>query len=166
MVIGLTVLALAGTVYEYLYSRPYEARRCNHQVYPGKKIAAVLTKAWREQFAVPCPYVIGNRKDSCFMCYYSPDHPRAFFDHDPKLSPWIDPEDIRKKGAVILWRSEDDPDYLKQYPAARRLAPITFERQIPGWIRKLLPAPQEVVFFAAFVPPSSRTEPHSPAKTR
>ena len=166
LVIGLSVLSLAGTAYEYLYSRPYEARRCNHQVYPGGKIAAVLTKAWRAQFAVPCPYVIGNRKDSCFMCYYSPDHPTAFFDHDPKLSPWIDPDDIRKKGAVIIWRSEKVPDYLKQYPTARRLAPITLERQIPGWIRKFVPAPREVVFFAAFVPPSSRTEPHRPAKTR
>ena len=100
------------------------------------------------------------------MCYYSPDHPRAFFDHDPKLSPWIDPEDIRKRGAVIIWRSEDMPDYVKQYPNALRLAPITLERQIPGWIRKFVPAPREVVFFAAFIPPSSRTEPNSPAKTR
>ena len=100
------------------------------------------------------------------MCYYSPDHPKAFFDHDLNLSPWIDPEDIRKKGAIILWRSKKVPDYLAQYPTARRLAPITLERQIPAWIRKLLPAPKEVVFFAAFIPPSSRTEPQSPAKTR
>ena len=166
LVIGLTILSMAATVYEYLYSRPYEGRRCNHQVYPGKKLAAILTKAWREHFAVPCPYVIGDRKDSCFMCYYSPDHPTAFFDHDQKLSPWIDIGDIRKKGAVIIWRGESVPDYLEHYPTARRLGPITLERQIPGWIRKLLPAPREVVFFAAFIPPSSTTEPRSPAKTR
>ena len=155
LVIGVTVLSLAGTVYEYICVRPYHGNSCNHQVYPGRKLSAILTREWRERFAVPCPYVIGKRKDSCFMCYYSPDHPAAFFDHDPKLSPWIDPEDIRRKGAVVIWRGDDKPGYLKQYPDARSMAPIILERQVPAWIRPLLPAPREVIFHAVFIPPSS-----------
>ena len=97
LVIIFTVIHLGVMANEFLYSRPYTGKHCNHQVYPGKKITAILTKAWREQFGVPCSYVIGNREDSCYMCYYSPDHPRAFFDHDQRLSSWIKPEEIRER---------------------------------------------------------------------
>ncbi len=157
MVIIVTVMFLSATAFEYLYRRPYTVRRCNHQVYPGKKIAAVLTREWRAKFAVPCRYVIGNRKDSCFMCYYSPDHPRAFFDHDPKLSPWVAPEDIRKQGAVIIWRSETPPAYVEQYPDALHLQPIVLERQIPGWLRPFVPAPRKETFFTVLIPPRVQT---------
>ena len=154
LVILFAVGSMSVTVNEFLCYRPYRKKRIDHQVYPGKKLAAILTKAWREKFAGPCPYVIGGRKDSCFMCYYSPDHPKAFFDHDPKLSPWIDPADIRKRGAVIIWRREL-PEYLDQYPDALSLPPITLERQIPAWVRTFAPAPRKETFYVLLVPPSS-----------
>ena len=56
----------------------------------------------------------------------------AFFDHDLKLSPWINPEALRRKGAVIIWRGGKTPDYLERYPGALRLAPIRLERQVPA----------------------------------
>ena len=139
---------------EFLYVRPYTGTHCNHQVYPGRKLALTLTKAWREQFGRPCPYVIGSRKESCYMCYYSPDHPRAFFDHEEKLSPWIDPADIQKQGAVIIWREHHPPEYVKHYPDARRLPPIILERQMPPWFRAIAPAPKTVTFHAVFIPPA------------
>ena len=155
LVILFVVGAMSLTVQEFLYWNPYRKNSCVHQVYPGKKLSAILTKSWREKFAVPCPYVIGGRRESCYMCYYSPDHPRAFFDHDRELSPWIDPEDLRKRGAVIIWRGSP-PEYLKQYPDALPLPPISVERQIPAWVRTFAPAPKEDTYYAAFVPPASR----------
>ena len=154
LVVLFAVGSMSVTVNEFLCYRPYRKKRIDHQVYPGKKLAAILTKTWREKFAVPCPYVIGGRKESCYMCYYSPDHPRAFFDHDRVLSPWIDPDDLRRRGAVIIWRRKS-PEYLQRYPDALNLPPITLERQIPPWVRAFAPAPKEETFYAAFVPPSS-----------
>ena len=153
LMITASLFFMAITAYEFLYRRPYRARSCNHQIYPGKKLASILTEEWRKRFAVPCPYVVGDRKDSCYMCYYSPDHPRAFFDHNPKLSPWIEPDDLKRKGAVIIWRSENSPSCLKRYSGVMRLPPITLERQIPPWVRPLVPAPRTEIFHAAFVPP-------------
>ena len=158
LVIAVTVISMSITAFEYFYRRPYTGKHCSHQVYPGKKIAEILTREWKERFEVPCRYVIGNRKDSCFMCYYSPDHPRAFFDHDPKLSPWIDPEDIRKQGAVIFWRNNTPPTYIRQYPDAVHLQPIKLERQIPAWLRPFVPAPREETFHAVLVPPRVQTK--------
>ena len=155
LVILFAVGSMTVTVNEFLYHRPSRKKRCDHQVYPGRKLAAILTKSWRDKFAAPCPYVIGGRKESCYMCYYSPDHPRAFFDHDRRLSPWIDPEDLRKQGAVIIWRGSP-PEYLKLYPDALPLPPMSVERQIPAWVRTFAPAPKKDTYYAAFVPPSSR----------
>ncbi len=155
LVILFAVGSMTVTVNEFLFHRPCRKKRLDHQVYPGRKLAAILTKSWREKFAAPCAYVIGGRKESCFMCYYSPDHPTAFFDHDRGLSPWIDPEDLRKQGAVIIWRRKT-PEYLERYPQALRLPPIRLERQIPAWARSFTPAPKEETFYAAFIPPSSR----------
>ena len=154
LMITATLFFMAVTAYEFLYRRPYTGKRCGYQTFPGKKLASILTEEWRKRFAVPCPYVVGDRTNSCYMCYYSPDHPRAFFDHRPKLSPWIDPADIRKQGAVIIWRGPS-PKYLKRYPDALNLPPITLERQIPPWVRTFVPAPKAETFYAAFVPPSS-----------
>ena len=155
LTVSVAVLFLAFTVYEFLYSRPYVSGRCTPEVYPGKKIAMIVTEEWRKAFAVPCPFVIGSRKDSCFMCYYSPDHPKAFFEHDPALSPWIDPREILRKGAVILWREKRTPKYLDRYPHALRLAPIELERQLPPWVRTFAPAPKKVIFHALLIPPGS-----------
>ena len=157
LVLTATVLAMAGTAYEFLYSRAYVKKPCNHQIYPGKKLAMILTKEWHDRFTTPWPYVIGRRKDSCFMCYYSPDHPTAFFEHDRRLSPWIDPDDIRKRGAVIVWRKGRQPDYIRQYPDALLLPPVKLERQIPSWFRAIASAPKSDTFHAALIPPASRT---------
>ena len=154
LMIAASLFFMSITVYEFLYRRPYAGKHCNHQIFPGKKLALILTEEWRKRFAVPCPYVIGERTNSCYMCYYSPDHPKAFFDHDPKLSPWIDPEDLRRQGAVIIWRGPS-PDYLKRYPNALVLPPVSLERQIPAWVRTFAPAPKKETFHAVLVPPSS-----------
>ena len=156
LVIIVTVITMLITAHEYLYRRPYIRSNCSHQVYPGKTIAKILTKEWRDRFASPCPYVIGKRTDSCFFCYYSPDHPKAFFNNDRRLSQWIDPEDIRKQGAIIIWDTKNEPEYLKQYPGALRLPPMKLERQIPPWFRSLVPTPPKTDDYqAAIIPPLS-----------
>ena len=104
---GLFVLTAALTVaafsYEYLYRRPYRKSGVSFNVYPGRQVAAELTRRWHDRFASPLPYAIGRRTACCYMNYHSPDRPRAFFDHDTALSPAIDPADVEKRGAIVIW---------------------------------------------------------------
>ena len=150
--ISATALLLGVFAWEYLYSRPYLRDGCTFETYPGKRVSDTLTRQWREAFAVPCRYVVGDRRTSCNMCYYSPDHPAAFFDHDVKLSPWIDLAEIRTHGAVFLWR-KGEPRYLKQYPDLVMLPEMRYERAVPGWLRRWLSAPPDESIHAAFLPP-------------
>ena len=153
LIIVTVVLALVFG-YDHLYRHPYrQKKRCNHNVYPGREIAAKLTAEWHSRFDRPCPYVIGIRKLACNMCYYSPDHPRAFFEHDIRQSQWIDPADIKKQGALILW-DQDVPSYLKKYgPRLIRLGKLKFPRAIPWWMRSWAPAPPEYILNAAVIAP-------------
>jgi len=140
-----------GHLYKHLYRRK---KHCNHNVYPGREIAARLTAEWHRRFDRPCPYVIGRRKHACNMCYYSPDHPRGFFEHDLRQSPWIDPADVRKKGAIILWHDGQTPSCLKEYaPHLIYLDRITFYRAVPLWLRHWAPAPPTYVIRAVLIPP-------------
>ena len=143
--------------YEHLYKHLYRRKKhCNHNVYPGREIAARLTAEWHRRFDRPCPYVIGRRKQACNMCYYSPDHPRGFFEHDLRQSPWIDPADVEKRGAIILWQEGQTPSCLKGY-ASRLifLDRITFHRAAPRWMRSWAPEPPEYVIRAALLPPEN-----------
>lgn len=151
----LTVAVVMALIfgYDHLYRHPYLRKRCNHNVYPGREIAAGLTAEWHRRFDRPCPYVIGCRKLSCNMCYYSPDHPRAFFDHDIRQSQWIDPADIKKRGAIIVWEGPA-PTYLKEYgDRPIYLWNIKLPRAVPWWMRAWAPAPPEYTLRAALVPP-------------
>jgi len=90
------------------------------------------------------------------MCYYSADHPLAFFDHDVRLSPWISPADVKRRGAVVIWKLKAPrPRYLKNYPGYLRLPDVEYDRAVPMWIQRLFgrrPAPARV--HAAIIPPA------------
>lgn len=151
-----TVIMALAFGFKFLYRRPYRQKRhCNHNVYPGRASAAWLTAEWRKRFGTPCPYVIGRRKQSCNMCYYSPDHPRAFFNHDPKLSPWIDLADVKKRGAVIVWHDEGQvPGFLRHYdPRLIYLEKRDLARAVPAWLRHFAPEPPKYSLRAALLPP-------------
>ena len=148
-----TTLTTVAFAYEYLYRRPYLKSGVNFNVYPGRQVAAELTRLWRERFDRPVPYAIGRRNDCCYMNYYSPDRPRAFFDHDTAQAPSIDPADVAKRGAVVIWR-DGRPAYLDRY--SERLSEemtVSCERAIPRWLRDLAGAPRTVAVHAVFILP-------------
>jgi len=154
VVVAMVMALIFG--YDHLYRHLYRRRHCNHNVYPGREAAARLTNEWHRRFDRPCPYVIGKRKQACNMCYYSPDHPRGFFEHDLRQSPWIDPSDVKKRGAVILWHGPK-PRCLREYhPRLIYLNALKLHRAAPWWMRSWAPAPPEYVIHAALIPPSDQ----------
>lgn len=152
-VIVAATLAFLAFGFEYLHKRPY-LKQGGYNVWPGRLIADQLTRNWHGKYGTPIPYVIGDRKKSCNFVFYSPDRPVAFFDHSVELSPWIDPADVKKRGAVILWNSETPPSYLEFYTDQLVMLPdIETELAGVGWYRKLAGPLRLVTVHAAFLPP-------------
>ena len=157
VIIAAAALFVVFFGYEYLHKRPYLRRGVTYNVWPGRVVAEQMTKQWRERYGKPLPYVIGDRTVTCNVTFYSPDRPTAFFDHLTELSPWIDPADVQRCGAVILWTGNNPPRYLKDYgPRIVMLPDIVAERAGVGWYRKLAGPLRTVTVHAAFLPPQTK----------
>ncbi|MGA7955442.1 MAG: hypothetical protein WCA26_00130, partial [Xanthobacteraceae bacterium] len=67
----------------------------------------------------------------------APSRPSVFFDADPARSPWITADDIRKKGAVVVWLAPDTtpvppPDIKAYFPDLVAEVPRAFNRPVEG----------------------------------
>ena len=63
-------------------------------------------------------------------------HP-TLIDADPQRSPWVTADDIRKKGAVVVWLASDTtqtppPDIKTYFPDLVAELPRTFNRPVQG----------------------------------
>jgi 4-amino-4-deoxy-L-arabinose transferase-like glycosyltransferase len=93
----------------------YMMRRFQEEAdFPGREIAAVITRRWHETVGTPLAYLVGKKWIAGNVSFFSPDHPLVLRDGDPKRSPWIDMTALAEHGAVLLWdpsrSSDDDPD--------------------------------------------------------
>ncbi len=75
--------------------------------YPGDRLADELARRFRAATGRPLVYVIGSMWDGGNVAHYAPGHPRVLIDGNPARAPWIDPGDLRSKGAVVVWTAGD-----------------------------------------------------------
>jgi 4-amino-4-deoxy-L-arabinose transferase-like glycosyltransferase len=102
--------------------------------FPGRLLAETITRNWREKFATPLPYVGGGEFATNNIAVYSADRPRVIVHADPGISPWVDRDELRRSGAVIVWEDgQIDAAALAQlrsdYPGLKVQAPLTLPRQ-------------------------------------
>jgi len=104
----------------YLLLPPLD-HRYRAVLFPGDRLGEMLTARFRDATGAPLRYVIGSMWDGGNVAHYSPDQPEVVIDALPRRAPWIDLDDLRDKGAILVW-TQSDP---------RRL-PDVFARLAPG----------------------------------
>jgi hypothetical protein len=67
----------------------------------------------------------------------SPQHPSLFIDASPQRAPWLSDEDLRQKGAIVVWPISDaagaPPAHLRaRFPDLVPEVPRAFERPVQG----------------------------------
>jgi len=96
--------------------------------FPGGALARDITQGWHQKTGQPLAYVIGTMWDGGNVAHYSPDQPRVLVDGKPERSPWIDLDDLRKRGAVVVWTDGDvktlPPEYRAVAPDAQVQPPL------------------------------------------
>lgn len=85
-------------------------------LYPGGELGRELAERYRAVTGKPIVYVIGSMWDGGNVAHYAPGHPRVLIDGKPERAPWIDLNDLRAHGAVVVWTSGD----LKVLPVEYR----------------------------------------------
>jgi hypothetical protein len=107
-----TIFVLAF-IANYLVLPPLD-HRYRAVLFPGDRLGEMLTARFHDATGAPLRYVIGSMWDGGNLAHYSPDQPRVLIDGLPARAPWINLDDLRDKGAVLVW-TQSDP---RQVPAA------------------------------------------------
>ena len=81
--------------------------------------------------------VTGDLDTATLIALAAPSRPSVYFDQDPSRSPWVTPDDIRAKGAVVVWRTVDTtptppPEIKARFPDLIPEVPRTFARPVQG----------------------------------
>jgi hypothetical protein len=138
---ALVFLALpAGYAAAELFE-PFLRDRPKATQFPGRLLADTVTQMWRVRTQTPLAYVGGAKVGTGpgefaanNVAVYSPDRPRVIVHGDLRLSPWIDPGDLERRGAVFVWEqattADLPPDHLRlDFPRAEFGPPIMLPRQ-------------------------------------
>ncbi len=98
------VFAIFAVVFAANYSLlPRFDHRYRAVLFPGDQLGATLTARFHAATGAPLRYVIGSMWDGGNLAHYSPDQPQVLIDGEPGRAPWIDLDDLRKDGAMVVW---------------------------------------------------------------
>jgi 4-amino-4-deoxy-L-arabinose transferase-like glycosyltransferase len=128
------LLALAFTAdYTVL---PMLDHRYRAAFFPGDALAADLTQRFHDATnGKKLSYVIGSMWLGGNVAHYSPDHPEVLIDGLPRRAPWIDLNDLRTKGAIVIWETTDlghvPPPLAAVAPSAQVGSPLTLPPRRP-----------------------------------
>jgi hypothetical protein len=150
----------------YELGEPFVHDRPKATQFPGTLLAETVTRQWRERTGMPLRYVGGAALTVTVdgverlvpgagefaannVAVYSPDHPHVVVHGDPRLSPWINRDDLKRHGLMLLWSAgtADFPQNLRAaYPQAQQQPSLVLPRQT------LYPRSPMVIHYA-IVPP-------------
>jgi hypothetical protein len=104
---------------------------------PAKAMGRFFAASFERRTGRPLAIVTGDARTAALVALGAPSRPSVFFDADPSRSPWVTVDDIRKKGAVVVWLTPDTtptppPDIKAYFPDLVPEVPIAFERQVQG----------------------------------
>jgi Dolichyl-phosphate-mannose-protein mannosyltransferase len=104
---------------------------------PAKAMGRFFADSFERRTGQPLAVVTGDPRTAALVALDAPSRPSVFFDSDPKRSPWVTADDIRKKGAVVVWLAADTtptppPDIAAYFPDLVPEVPRTFDRPVQG----------------------------------
>ncbi|WP_422378484.1 glycosyltransferase family 39 protein [Roseibium sp.] len=91
--------------------------------YPGREVAQELSRIWKAETGTDLAYVAGDMWSAANVTLFAPSRPSMFYLHSLELSPWINLDDVQKKGLMIVWRGDREKplnELLAFYPEAVR----------------------------------------------
>jgi hypothetical protein len=96
-----------------------------------------FAESFERRTGQPLAIVTGDPRTAALVALAAPSRPSVLFDAAPERSPWVSAEDIRKKGAIVVWLTGDTtptppPDIKTYFPDLVPEVPRTFERPVQG----------------------------------
>jgi hypothetical protein len=104
---------------------------------PANAMGQFFADSFERRTGQPLAVVTGDPRTAALVALAAPSRPSVFFDADPARSPWVTADDIRQKGAIVVWLTADTtptppPDIRTYFPDLIPEVPRTFERPVQG----------------------------------
>jgi 4-amino-4-deoxy-L-arabinose transferase-like glycosyltransferase len=104
---------------------------------PAHTMALFFDDSFERRMNAALPIVAGDPRTAALVAMGAPSRPSLYFDATPERSPWVTMNDIKSKGALLVWPTTDTggtpPAALKErFPDLVPEVPRAFERPIQG----------------------------------
>jgi len=105
---------------------------------PARAMAQFFDESFQRRVGAPLPIVAGDPRTAALIALMAPSRPRLYFDANPERTPWVTANDIKAKGAILVWPTGDTagtppPDLRQRFPdMVPEVPPRAFERPIAG----------------------------------
>jgi hypothetical protein len=109
---------------------------------PAKAMGRFFADSFERRTGQPLAIITGDARTAALVAVEAPSRPSVFFDADPAHSPWVTADDIRKKGAIVVWLAPDmaptlPADIKAYFPDLVAELPRIFERPVQGRLEPL-----------------------------
>jgi 4-amino-4-deoxy-L-arabinose transferase-like glycosyltransferase len=104
---------------------------------PAKAMGHFFADSFERRTGRPLAVVTGDPRAAALIALAAPSRPSVYDDADPARSPWVTPDDIRQKGAVVVWLTSDTtptppPEIREHFPDLVPEVPRAFDRPVQG----------------------------------
>jgi hypothetical protein len=86
---------------------PHYDHRYRAVFFPGGEFGREISQRYRTATGQPLAYVIGSMWDGGNVAHYAAGQPRVLIEGRPARAPWIDLDDLKRRGAVVVWTTGD-----------------------------------------------------------
>jgi Dolichyl-phosphate-mannose-protein mannosyltransferase len=105
---------------------------------PARAMGQFFDESFQRRLGAPLPIVAGDPRTAALVAVAAPSRPSLYFDAAPDRSPWVTMEELKTKGAILVWPTTDTsgapPAALKErFPnIVSEVPPRAFERPVSG----------------------------------
>ncbi len=104
---------------------------------PAAAMGRFFTENFARRTSAPLAIVAGEPGLAALITLGAPGRPSLYLDAAPGRTPWVTADDIRRKGAVVVWsnadtRTETPPAIAGRFPGLVAEVPRAFEREVQG----------------------------------
>jgi hypothetical protein len=104
---------------------------------PARAMGAFFSESFQRRTGRPLAIVAGDPQLASLIALYAKPRPHLYLDATPNQSPWVTPQDVAAKGAVVVWPATGltgapPPEILQRFPDLVVDLQRPFERLIQG----------------------------------
>jgi hypothetical protein len=104
---------------------------------PAAAIGQYFGKKFEDSTRRPLEIVTGDPRLASLVALTAPARPSYYDAAMPSRTPWVTPDDIRRKGALVVWPARDNrglppADFVARFPGLAPAEPRAFEHAIQG----------------------------------